>query len=43
MTYSIEDTAQLADLGVAHVVTQGPAGAPIDEVQGFLGTGLADD
>lgn len=33
----------LVDLGDAGVLTQGPAGTPIDEVQGFLGAGLADD
>jgi hypothetical protein len=31
------------DLGAASVVTEGPAGTPIDEVQGFLGAGLVDD
>lgn len=33
----------LVDLGEARSLTQGPAGTPIDEVQGFLGAGLADD
>lgn len=33
----------LVDLGDARTLTQGPAGTPIDEVQGFLGAGLADD
>lgn len=39
-----EDTIPaVIDLGAARTMTQGPAGAPIDEVQGFLGTGLAED
>lgn len=33
----------LVDLGDARTLTQGPAGTPIDEVQGFLAAGLADD
>jgi hypothetical protein len=33
----------LIDLGSARAHTRGPAGAPIDEVQGFLPTGLAND
>ncbi|WP_267432944.1 benenodin family lasso peptide [Sphingomonas sp. GM_Shp_1] len=33
----------LVDLGDARVLTQGATGTPIDEVQGMLGAGLADD
>ncbi|MBZ6382705.1 benenodin family lasso peptide [Sphingomonas sanguinis] len=33
----------LVDLGEARSLTQGPAGTPIDEVQGFLAAGLSDD
>lgn len=33
----------LIDLGAASVETQGPTGAPVDEIQGFLPMGLSDD
>jgi hypothetical protein len=38
-----ETIPAVIDLGAARIMTQGPAGAPIDEVQGFLGTGLSED
>lgn len=43
MTRKTEKTPALIDLGAVRAQTHGPTGAPIDEVQGFLGTGLSDD
>ncbi len=43
MTRETEKTPLLIDLGAVRTQTHGSTGAPIDEVQGFLGTGLSDD
>lgn len=43
MNRETETAPVLVDLGEASVETQGPTGAPVDEIQGFLQMGLSDD
>lgn len=39
----MEREDEVIDLGAVSVETKGPTGAPIDEVQGFLQSGLTAD
>jgi hypothetical protein len=43
MTFELDHTDELIDLGAATAETQGGFGPPIDDAQQSLGGGLSDD